>query len=239
MVSSLAGRVNEPLLPPGEVRLGGFGGVEGLLAWLRSHPGALVVDATHPFAEQVSRQASEATGRAGRPLLRLQRPGWTPRADDRWTTVADLAAAADLLPTLGRRPLLTTGRQGLAAFTDHPGCRLLDLHVRCVQAPGGPLPDRTTLLLARGPFTLAGERALLREHEIDVLVTKNSGGEQTRPKLDAARQLGLPVVMIDRPRAPAAAAEVTTVGAAEHWVLARLSGTHACGVTAPRESDRG
>lgn len=227
MVSSLAGRVREPLLPAGTVREGGFGGVEGMRSWLNAHSPAIVVDATHPFAVQVSGHAAEAARLAASPHLRLQRPPWTPRAGERWLPVPDHAAAADLLPAVGARPLLTIGRQQLAAFTEHPACRLLDLLVRCVQAPTIPLPARTTVLLARGPFTLAGERALLRENGIDVLVTKNSGGADTSPKLAAARQLSVPVVMIERPPDPTSVDAVTTVDAAEHWVLARLSSRHA------------
>ncbi len=224
VVSSLAGRVHDPPLPLGTVREGGFGGVQGMLAWFHSHMPVIVVDATHPFAAQISEQAAQAARLAGIARLRLQRPAWSPVPGERWLPVPDLASAADLLPTLGRRPLLTTGRQGLAAFTEHPACRRLDLLVRCVQAPAIPLPARTTVLLARGPFSLAGELALLRERRIDVLVTKNSGGREAQPKLDAARELRLPVVVIDRPPVPASVDVVATVDAAERWVRTRLSG---------------
>lgn len=222
-VSSLAGRLDDPRLPVGEVRSGGFGGVNGLAAWLRANSPAMVVDATHPFAGQISGHALAASELAQSPLLRLQRPGWTARAGDRWLRVPDVAAAADLVPTVGRRPLLTTGRQDLASFTGHPVCSLLDLLVRCVEAPDTPLPARTTVLLARGPYTFAGDRALLRERGIDVLVTKDSGGDRTRAKLDAARELGLPVVMIDRPPASPGVATVASVAEAEQWVLDALS----------------
>lgn len=220
VVSSLAGRLAEPAPPGGEVRSGGFGGVDGLAAWLRAHEPAVVVDATHPFAEQISRHAVLAARATASPLLRLQRPGWTPQDGDRWLRVPDVRAAADLLPTVGRRPLITTGRQHLAAFTGHPACSLLHVVARCVEPPTGPLPTRTTVLLAQGPYSLAGERALLSEHRIDVVVTKDSGGDQTRAKLDAARELGLPVVMIDRPSAPEGPT-VATVAQAELWVLDR------------------
>ena len=189
--------------------------------WLRSRAPALVVDATHPFATQVSAHAVDAAARTVSPLLRLQRPGWQAQQGDRWWRVATLGAAADLVPTLGRRPLVTTGRQGLTAFTEHPACSALDLLVRCVEPPRGPMPPRTKVLLARGPFTVAGELTLLREHRIDVVVTKDSGGVETSAKLAAARELGLPVVLVDRPAAPCAAT-VASVDEALAWVHGHL-----------------
>lgn len=190
--------------------------------WLQAIAPAIVVDATHPFAVQISRNALAATTSARCPLLRLQRTGWRPAAGDRWLSVPDAAAAADLLPDVGRRPLITTGRQDLAVFTTHPRCSALDLVVRCVEPPTVTVPARTTVLLTRGPYTLAGERHLLREHRIDVLVTKDSGGDDTRAKLDAARELALPVVVIARPAALAWSASVTSVQAAARWVIERL-----------------
>ena len=222
VVTSLAGRLEDSQLPAGEVRSGGFGGTPGLAAWLRANAPVLVVDATHPFAAQISANALAASELTQAPLLRLQRPGWTASVGDRWLRVPDLAAAADLLPTVGRRPLLTTGRQDLSAFTAHPACSLLDLVARCVEPPELPLPAGTRVLLDRGPYTLAGERALLRKLGIDVLVTKDSGGEATRPKLDAARELGLPVVLVDRPLS-LAPVWVPSVDEAEGWVRARLA----------------
>ena len=222
VVTSLAGRLEDSPLPPGELRSGGFGGVDGLAAWLRGCVPVLVVDATHPFAAQISTNALAASELTRAPLLRLRRPGWTANVDDRWLRVPSLAAAADLLPTVGRLPLLTTGRQDLSIFTTHPGCSLIDLVARCVEPPEPPLPARTTVLLARGPYTLAGERALLRELRIDVLVTKDSGGEATRPKLDAARELGVPVVMVDRPPS-LAPVSVLSVDEADGWVRAQLA----------------
>ncbi len=222
VVSSLAGRLDAPHLPVGEVRTGGFGGTEPMADWLRARVPALVVDATHPFAVQVSIHAVAAAGRTDTPLLRLQRPGWQAQQGDRWWRVGTLRAAADLVPTLGRRPLVTTGRQGLRAFTEHPGCAALHLVVRCVEPPREPTPPKTTMLLARGPFTVADELTLMREHRIDVVVTKDSGGADTSAKLAAARALGLPVVLVDRPTAPRAAT-VTTVDEAIAWVLGRVS----------------
>ncbi|MFF8771171.1 cobalt-precorrin-6A reductase [Kitasatospora sp. NPDC015120] len=218
VTSSLAGRVAEPRLPAGEVRIGGFGGPGGLAAWLRAERVDAVVDATHPFAAAMSRNAAEAAAATGVPLLALRRPGWTPVPGDRWHRVASLDAAAALLPSLGRRVLLTSGRQGIAAFA-----RLDGLHVvaRSVDPPEPPLPASLTVLLDRGPFTLDGERAVLREHRIDVVVTKDSGGAATAPKLTAARELGLPVVVVDRPPAPAGVPVAPSVEAALDWLAAR------------------
>ncbi|OQR64139.1 cobalt-precorrin-6A reductase [Streptomyces maremycinicus] len=200
VTTSLAGRVTAPRLPPGEVRLGGFGGAEGLAAWLVEHAVDALVDATHPFAADISRNAAKAADGTGVPLLALRRPGWVPVAGDSWHEAGSLAEAAALLPALGRRVFLTTGRMGLAAFADLDDLWFL---VRSVEAPGTPAPSRIEVLLDRGPFTLAGERELLVRHRIDVLVTKDSGGAATAPKLTAARAVGLPVVVVRRPPVPA------------------------------------
>jgi precorrin-6A/cobalt-precorrin-6A reductase len=217
VVSSLAGRVSHPVLPAGEVRVGGFGGVDGLARWVTAEGVAAVVDATHPFAETISAHAAAACARAGLPLLRLARPGWTARDGDDWRDAASLAEAAAMLPALGRRVFLTTGRQGLSAFA---GLGRLWFLIRCVDPPPDPLPARCSVLLARGPYTVEAELALMRRHAIDVLVTKNSGGPLTAGKLAAARELGLPVVIVGRPAAPAPAS-VTGVDEAVSWVLAQ------------------
>ncbi|WP_225847210.1 cobalt-precorrin-6A reductase [Streptomyces sp. HPF1205] len=198
VVSSLAGRVGEPRLPPGRVRTGGFGGAEGLAAYLAAERIDALVDATHPFAERITGNAVRAAAGTRVPLLVLRRPGWTQGPGDRWHWADDLPQAAAMLPGLGRRAFLTTGRGGLAAFAD------LDLFflVRTVDPPHPPLPRHHRLLPARGPFTAEGERALLRRHRIDVLVTKDSGGGATEPKLTAAREVGLPVVVVRRPPPP-------------------------------------
>lgn len=204
VVSSLAGRVREPLLPPGQIRIGGFGGVDGLREYLRDNDIRLVVDATHPFATQMSWHAHEACAAESVPLIGVRRPPWEPTTGDDWRRVPTLAAAAELLPHVGRRALLTTGRQEVAAFADVPGVHLV---IRAIDPPER-LPAGAELVLARGPFTVEDELTLLREHVIDVLVTKNSGGTMTSAKLDAARALGLPVVMVDRapyPPVPTAA----------------------------------
>ncbi|GAB3275438.1 cobalt-precorrin-6A reductase [Parasphingorhabdus pacifica] len=199
VTSSLAGRVRHPKLPAGEVRVGGFGGADGLAEWLRREQVSAVVDATHPFARTITDNAVLATERAGVPVMVLRRPAWHPGPGDDWRPVPSLEAAAELLPDVGERIFLTTGRQGLSCFAE------LDLWflVRTVDPPEPPLPGRTTTLLARGPFTERDELELLREHRIDAVVTKNSGGTMTTAKLTAARELGLPVVVVQRPPLPA------------------------------------
>lgn len=215
VTTSLAGRVSRPGAVDGDVRIGGFGGAEGLAAWLREHEADAVVDATHPFATAITANAARAAAATGIPAVVLRRPGWRPGPGDRWHPADSLAEAAALLPPLGRRVFLTTGRLGLAAFA-----ALTEPHflVRSVEAPEPPLPPHTDVLLARGPFTFDTERALLREHRIDVLVTKDSGGEATAAKLVAARELGLPVVVVRRPPLPEGVAAVPDV----RGVLARL-----------------
>jgi precorrin-6A/cobalt-precorrin-6A reductase len=213
VVSSLAGRVADPLLPPGEVRVGGFGGAAGLVAWLRAHPVQSLVDATHPFAATMTASAAAAAAETGVPLLRLQRPGWSAQAGDDWRWVDSLAEAAVAVAGFGS-VFLTTGRQGLDAFARLTGRCV----VRSVDPPSPPLPERTTVLLARGPFTVPDELALMREHGIDVVVTKDSGGSMTAAKLTAARELGLPVVLVRRPAVPPGVPTVATVEQALAWV---------------------
>lgn len=214
VTTSFAGRTPEPRLPAGQVRTGGFGGVEGLAGWLREQRTDAVVDATHPFAEVISRNAAQAADATGVPLVALRRPGWSAGEGDRWHWADTLAGAAALLPALGRRPFLTTGRQDLAAFAGLP----LRFLVRAVAPPLPPLPAHCHVLLDRGPFTLDAERALLREHRINVLVTKDSGGPATAPKLTAAREAALPVLVVRRPPPPAGVRTVTTPAAAAHWL---------------------
>ncbi|MFD4608804.1 cobalt-precorrin-6A reductase [Streptomyces sp. NPDC058440] len=199
VTSSLAGRVTRPGALDGDVRVGGFGGAEGLASWLREHRVDAVVDATHPFAEAITRNAARAAAATGVAVVVLRRPGWRPVSGDRWHPVDSLDAAAELLPRLGRRAFLTTGRLGLAAFAHLAGTHFV---VRSVEPPEPPMPPDTRVVLARGPFTVAGDKELLRAHRIDVLVTKDSGGAATAAKLSAARELGLPVVVVRRPPLP-------------------------------------
>jgi precorrin-6A/cobalt-precorrin-6A reductase len=217
VTSSLAGRVAVPALPEGEVRIGGFGGVDGLVAWMRASRTDAVVDATHPFAARMTANAVAAAETVGVPLLLLRRPGWQEGPGDRWHRVPDAPGAAAALPTLGERVFLATGRGDLPVFA-----RLADLWflLRAVDPPPPPLPPRHHVVLARGPFTADAERALLREHRIDVLVTRDSGGEMTAAKLVAARELGLPVVLMARPEAPTAPT-VATVAEAVQWLELR------------------
>jgi len=212
LISSLAGRTGRPAWPAGRIRVGGFGGPGELAAWLAAERIDVVVDATHPFAAAITAAAVSATAQHGVPLLVLRRPGWTAGPGDDWRRVPSLAAAAAQLP--GQRVLLTVGRTGLGAFAGDRGRWFL---IRSVQAPEPPLPRRAQLIQARGPFAVADELTLMRGHAIDVVVTKDSGGELTAAKLAAARELGLPVVMVDRPAVPDAAS-VATVGEAVAWL---------------------
>ncbi|WP_067659270.1 cobalt-precorrin-6A reductase [Nocardia harenae] len=216
IVSSLAGRVRAPVLPEGEVRVGGFGGAEGLREYLRDNAIDLLVDATHPFAAVMSAHAAAAAAAAGVALLHLRRPGWVAAQGDSWTRVPSLPAAA---AGLRGRVFLTVGRQGVAAFAGVAGAWFL---IRAIDPPDPPLPAAREILLARGPFALADEISLLREHRIDVLVTKDSGGPDTEAKLIAARELGVPVIVVDRPPLPAGGAPVvTTVDDAMAWLRGR------------------
>ncbi|WP_420034428.1 cobalt-precorrin-6A reductase [Streptomyces sp. cg28] len=219
VTSSLAGRVAAPRLPVGEVRVGGFGGVEGMVEWVRGHGVDAVVDATHPFAERISFNAARAAGVAPVPLLALRRPGWVAGEGDDWREVGSLEEAAEALGEFGR-VFLTTGRQGLAAFAHVGGVHFL---VRAVDAPEPPFPDDMDILLQRGPFTLEGEREIIARHRIDAVVTKDSGGAATAPKLVAAREAGIPVVVVRRPPVPEGVEAAATVVEAAAWVQ-RVSG---------------
>ncbi|WP_240772487.1 cobalt-precorrin-6A reductase [Nocardia sp. CS682] len=215
IVSSLAGRVRDPLLPVGEVRVGGFGGVEGLRDWLVANEIDTVVDATHPFAGVISVNAAAAAADLGLPLVHLRRPGWLPQDGDKWIRVVDLAAAAKAVGELGERVFLTIGRQGVGAFAGLIESWFL---IRAIDPPEGALPPRHELLLARGPFAVEDETRLLVDRRIDVLVTKDSGGDQTDAKLAAARAAGLPVVMIDRPALPEGAVVMENVAQVWDWL---------------------
>lgn len=198
--SSLAGRVSSPRLPVGRVRIGGFGGAEGLADYLRQHHITHLVDATHPFAMQMSAHAvSAATAVAGVQLLRLVRPGWDDHARaPLWHWVPDLTVAATEVPRLGRRPFVTTGRQSVPFFAD---LRCEHVLLRVVD-PMDPPGSQWTVVHDRGPYAVESEVALMRRHTVDVVVTKDSGGDYTSAKLDAAAEIGIPVVVVSRPRPP-------------------------------------
>jgi len=216
VTSSLAGRVRDPALPAGAVRIGGFGGVAGLAAYLAAEQIDRLVDATHPFAATISAHAASAADATGVPLVVLRRPGWSVQPGDRWTRVPDIVAAAARAAALPSGCIfLTTGRRDLAAFAADEGH---DYLVRTVEPPDGATPPRMTLLLGRGPYPLDGEAGLMREHGVTALVTKDSGGVLTSAKLAAARDRGIGVIMVDRPPLPAGVTAVPTVDA----VLDRL-----------------
>ncbi|MDE1897130.1 MAG: cobalt-precorrin-6A reductase [Rhodospirillales bacterium] len=199
-VFSYAGRTDAPIAQPLPTRIGGFGGVEGLVGYLQANNITHVIDATHPFAAQMSRNAIAACAQTGVRLLALERPAWVPGPADNWREVASLEQAAATLPAEALRIFLAIGRQGLGSFACRPEHFYL---LRLVNAPGAlPLP-RTEIVQARGPFTLENDLALLRQHRIEIIVAKNSGGAGGAPKLEAARLLRLPVLMLTRPVIPA------------------------------------
>jgi precorrin-6A/cobalt-precorrin-6A reductase len=212
---SLAGRTAEPALLPGKLRTGGFGGAEGLARALAEEGFDLLIDATHPFAVQMKANAVEAGKIAGTKFLAIRRLPWVQREGDRWIMVESLEAAAAAIGQDPRRVLLTTGRMELAPFRRAPQHLYI---VRSVEAPSPEeLPPRVELITARGPFNVADERALLETHKIELIVTKNSGGAGAAAKLDAARALSLPVIMVERPDLPEAPS-VETVADALAWL---------------------
>jgi precorrin-6A/cobalt-precorrin-6A reductase len=213
IISSLAGRVPDPALPVGPARIGGFGGVEGLRQWLRDNEITAVIDATHPFAATITANAAAACAELALPHRVLSRPAWDP--GDAILVGSD-REAADVVADQGySRVFLTTGRSGSAAFRDSDAWFL----IRVVTTPEpGNLPAGHELLLSRGPYCYEDEQRLIRDRQIDVVVTKNSGGGLTRPKLDAAYALGVDVVMIDRPPLPGGVEVVSSVADAAGWV---------------------
>ena len=199
-VLSLAGRTRAPVTPPVPWRVGGFGGADGLASYLRAEGIQALIDATHPFAARISQNATEAASTAAVPHVAVLRPAWTARPGDRWTEAPGMAAAVDALGRQHRRVLLTVGQQELAPFRLAPWHRYL---IRSVEPPDPALlPPAARCIAARGPFLEDRERGLLKQENIDVIVTKNSGGVATAAKLAAARALGIEVVMVARPPAP-------------------------------------
>lgn len=199
-VFSYAGRTDAPVAQPLPTRVGGFGGVDGLMAYLRDHGITHVVDATHPFAAQMSVNALTACAQAGVALVTLERPAWVGQAGDDWHHVADIQGAVDALPESPARVFLAIGKQNLAAFAAKPQHHFL---LRLVDPPEGPLPvPQASVIIARGPFDTAVDTALMRDHAITHIVAKNAGGAGAEAKLIAARALHLPVILIDRPALP-------------------------------------
>ncbi|MEZ5886933.1 MAG: cobalt-precorrin-6A reductase [Paracoccaceae bacterium] len=216
-VFSYAGRTGAPVGQPLATRIGGFGGVEGLIAYLRGEAITHVIDATHPFAAQMSRNAVEACARTGIPLCALERPAWVAGPGDDWRHVPDIPAAVDALPEDPARVFLAIGKQNLIPFSAKPRHHYL---LRLVDPPDGPLPlPDAQAVIARGPFTEAGDLALMRGHRITHVVAKNAGGAGAEAKLKAARTLGLPVILVDRPAVPDRTVRAT-VGGVMGWLKA-------------------
>jgi len=215
VMTSLAGRTSDARLPAGEIRTGGFGGVDGLVDYIRDNAIDILIDATHPFAAEITAHAVEAAHATGVAHLVLSRPTWKLPDDLIVHRVTDLAAAAFALTALeATRVLVTVGHRGLEALSRFDG----HLVVRQIDAHEAPLPlDDAIRIVDRPPYTLEGERALMAEHRIDALLTKESGGTSTEAKLDAARERAIPVVMIERPAVPAAPS-VGSVEDALAWI---------------------
>jgi precorrin-6A/cobalt-precorrin-6A reductase len=203
VTTSLAGATSRPETPKGAFRIGGFGGVDGLAAYAGGFD--LIADASHPFAAQISAHAHAAAARIGIPYVRLERPAWEEEPGDLWTVVANIAAAAEAIPR-NARILLTIGRRDIAPFIARPD---LSGVVRMIEAPADSVPAPFSLHLAKPPFTIESERAMIAANAITHLVTKNSGGALTRAKIAAARETATPVIMIARPVKPAAETAVS------------------------------
>ncbi len=213
VTASLAGVTESPADLGVPTRCGGFGGAEGLAAYLRQENVDLVVDATHPFAATISANAAVACAATGTALLNVQRPEWSPTQTDDWTSVPTLATAAQTLPQ-GATAFLATGRNSLAAFLERPDLTLI---LRAIEPPDH-VPPNATVVLARPPFSVEEEDATFRAHRVTHLVTKNSGGASGVAKLTAARRLGLPVIIIDRPPRPMGVPAVRSVADALSWI---------------------
>ncbi len=217
IISSLAGRTRHPDPTSRNVRRGGFGGAGGLVDYASANDIAVIVDATHPFAEMISNNAEQAARELGIAYKRLSRPAWHPRHGDNWISASSVAAAAALVPSQ-TTAFLTIGRQQISAFAARCDIRIV---ARMIELPEPPLPDTVEFVLARPPFSLADELATLQRHRVEILVTKNAGGNAVAAKLHAARQLALPVIMIDRPtgQPPADTESVTDmIALLEHYV---------------------
>ncbi|MDH2349799.1 cobalt-precorrin-6A reductase [Bradyrhizobium sp. SSUT112] len=198
-VYSYGGRTRAPADQPLPTRIGGFGGVSGLADYIRREDITHVIDATHPFAAEMSRNAVAACKDTGTPLIALERAPWTKAPGDNWIEIADVNAAVAALPEAAANVFLAIGRQHVAPFAAKPQHAYT---LRFVDPPEAPLPFAADVIVSRGPFTLEGELAMLRARAITWIVARNSGGDGARAKIDAARRLGLPVIMISRPQLP-------------------------------------
>lgn len=215
VVTSLAGVTDRPQLPAGRVRVGGFGGAGGLAAYLGEQGIDAVVDATHPFATQISTNAAAACGQSGIRLLRLLRPGWAQHPNAaHWHWVSSMTEAKLVAEQLGQRIFLSIGRKGLASFVGLTERRVL---ARVIEPPDFGVPDCWQVLCARGPFDYGQEVALLTTHRIEVLVTKDSGGSTS--KLDAAAELGVAVVIVRRPGSVKGVCQVGSAAEALSWLV--------------------
>ncbi|OUL21421.1 cobalt-precorrin-6A reductase [Nostoc sp. 106C] len=218
-IASLAGRTRQPSVPSGNVRIGGFGGVAGLASYLHEMNIDLLIDATHPFACQISFNAAAAAMEVGIPRLILNRPPWEKLSGDRWIEVDNIVAATAALPNQAQRVFLTVGRQELSAFVHLKGIWFL---MRVIDPPNPDVLIPPGLVLCdRGPFALDNEREILIHHKIDTIVSKNSGGDATYAKIIAARELGVKVVMVNRPAIPPGE-QVSNVEDAVTWLLDKL-----------------
>jgi precorrin-6A/cobalt-precorrin-6A reductase len=219
VVTTLAGRTNHPQPVLGTVRIGGFGGEAGLVAYLQSEKIDFIIDATHPFAAQISWHVAGAATKVGIPRLLLVRPAWVRSIEDTWIEVERIEAAVQAIPASAERIFVTIGRQQLAPFATLTDKWCL---MRSIDPPDPSIPlPPGKLLLDRGPFSLEGERQLLREYQIQAIVSKNSGGDATYAKIIAARELGLPVVMVQRPIVPEGEKVADVAGAVE-WLIDRI-----------------
>jgi precorrin-6A/cobalt-precorrin-6A reductase len=233
---SYAGRVSQPGAQPIPVRVGGFGGVPGLVHYLQANGVTHVVDATHPFAARMSSHAIAASQQLGIPLLAFTRDAWQPGPGDCWQSVADLPSAAAALNGPPQRVMLAVGRMHLATFASQPQHHYI---LRLVDEPDvmPPLPHHTTIV-ARGPFDVAGDIDLLREHRVDIVVSKNAGGSGAQAKLQAARALGLPVLMVARPQLPERQ-EVTRVADVLAWLASADSSASVAHLVTSGGAERG
>jgi precorrin-6A/cobalt-precorrin-6A reductase len=205
--------------PPVATRIGGFGGVNGLIDYLRSQQINFIIDATHPFAAQISFNAAQAADECGIPRLMLVRPAWEQQPGDLWISVASHQAAANILPGLADRIFLSIGRQEIASYAH---LKYLWFLMRMISPPAADMPVPTgKIILEQGPFSLAQERSLFLEEQIGAIVSKNSGGDATYSKIIAARELGIPVVMVQRPSRPDGT-QVSDIAAVLNWVQKQL-----------------